>query len=220
MLKKINWRYAIGEIIIVIIGISIAFNLNSWAEKRSEDKAARTYLENLRADLSSEKAHLEENILRFEQHLSLIQGLFPLLHGMQEGRDTMAMKVFDLAQIVYFNPNDITYKAMINSGDLGLLEDIDFKKELESHYVNHEVMQLDYNRQVNIHERYFGDFMIHEMDFGRVRSGDYSFLDSKLLRNTIQSLYGTFQICIETSEKGITRCDELSKLVEAQLQVL
>lgn len=36
--KKINWTYAIGEIIIVIIGITIAFSLNRWAETAENRK--------------------------------------------------------------------------------------------------------------------------------------------------------------------------------------
>ncbi len=42
---KINWTYALGEIIIVIIGITIAFALNNWAENakgRKTKKVAST----------------------------------------------------------------------------------------------------------------------------------------------------------------------------------
>lgn len=47
---KINWKYAAGEIIIVIIGISIAFTLNSWAAGRKDKVLAKQYLENLKQD--------------------------------------------------------------------------------------------------------------------------------------------------------------------------
>ena len=36
-MKKINWRYAIGELLIVIIGISVAFALNNWSASLKEN---------------------------------------------------------------------------------------------------------------------------------------------------------------------------------------
>ena len=40
-------RYAIGEIVLVVIGILIALSINNWNENRKEKKLAKTYLENL-----------------------------------------------------------------------------------------------------------------------------------------------------------------------------
>lgn len=42
MLRNINWRYAFGEIIIVIIGISIAFALNNWAANTKEKRIKKS----------------------------------------------------------------------------------------------------------------------------------------------------------------------------------
>ncbi len=37
-MKKINWKYAFGEILIVIIGISIAFAMNKCATDSKNEK--------------------------------------------------------------------------------------------------------------------------------------------------------------------------------------
>ena len=57
---KINWKYAIGEVIIVIVGISVAFLLNNWASERKEAKIRQQYLVNLANDLSGEIDHLTD----------------------------------------------------------------------------------------------------------------------------------------------------------------
>ncbi len=47
------WRYAIGEILLVIIGILIALQVNNWNEKRLEQKRIRQYAKSLIEDLKA-----------------------------------------------------------------------------------------------------------------------------------------------------------------------
>ena len=56
-------RYAIGEILLVVIGILIALQINTWNEERREKRLAQTYLENLKLDLMSDKIALEKALI-------------------------------------------------------------------------------------------------------------------------------------------------------------
>ena len=217
MAKKINWRYAIGEVIIVIIGISIAFSLNRYSENLKNRSVKRQYLESLIVDLDAEIDQLQENIEGFNQKLQLVKEVMPVLYGRPGGRDTISQKIFGLANIIHFHPNSITYNTIINSGDLAHLNDFELQKALADHYAYHQVIQLDYERQNKIHEKYFGDFMIYNMDFDKMRAGDYSFLDDPLLKNIVQSLFGTYQIAITASNKGIENCKSLKNLLQTEL---
>ena len=46
--------YAIGEVILVVIGILIALQINNWNEKRTEAKKAKDYLYEFQKDLASD----------------------------------------------------------------------------------------------------------------------------------------------------------------------
>jgi hypothetical protein len=46
--------YAIGEIILVVIGILIALQINNWNEKRKENATINTYLKGIMADLNND----------------------------------------------------------------------------------------------------------------------------------------------------------------------
>ena len=48
------WSYALGEILLLVIGILIALQINNWNEDRKERKLAATYLDNLELDLQAE----------------------------------------------------------------------------------------------------------------------------------------------------------------------
>lgn len=57
--------YAIGEIILVVIGILIALQINNWNEIRKESNAVRNVLIEIKEDLIQDKAELE---LSLERH--------------------------------------------------------------------------------------------------------------------------------------------------------
>jgi Tfp pilus assembly protein PilE len=46
------FKYAIGEIVLVVIGILIALQINNWNESRKSKTIEHTYLENIKADLN------------------------------------------------------------------------------------------------------------------------------------------------------------------------
>lgn len=218
MFKKINWRYGIGEIIIVIIGITVVFSLNKISESLKNKNKKQNYLINIKLDLESEIEHLNENIVKFNSKIKSIKQIMPYLNGLKIGRDSIGMKVFMLAKTINLEPNDITYKTLINSGDLGLFEDFKLKKEIESYYTKLELLELDYSRQIKISENYFGPFMINELDYDAMKNGDFSFMDNKKLKNIVQSLYGTYYIAIESSKKGIERSEALISTIESKLK--
>ena len=55
-------RYAIGEIVLVVIGILIALQVNNWNEDRKESLAIKNVLFEIKEDLIQDKAELERNI--------------------------------------------------------------------------------------------------------------------------------------------------------------
>ena len=55
-------RYAIGEIVLVVIGILIALQVNNWNEDYKESLAIKNVLFEIKEDLIQDKAELERSI--------------------------------------------------------------------------------------------------------------------------------------------------------------
>lgn len=51
-------RYAIGEILLVVIGILIALQVNNWNEHRKQRNKERYYLTNIKTDLNRNMAEI------------------------------------------------------------------------------------------------------------------------------------------------------------------
>lgn len=213
MLKKINWQNAIGEILIVLISILIAFALNKYAENLQNKKTKKLYINSLISDLDSEIDHLEGNLKEFEAKIATVRLLMPYLKGKLEGRDTIISKIFGLGQVVNFDPHDISYRTLVNTGDFKLFTDFELKRKIEAHYSGQEQIKLDYRRQYAIQENYFSDFVIFELDYDQMGRGDFSFMDKKILRNIVQSLFGTFNLAMAASRKEIEQCKALKQIL-------
>lgn len=214
---KINWQYAIGEIIIVIIGISIAFGLNNWAQAQQERKLEKLYFRNLEKDLSNDIDSLNQNIYILGQNLDYIRQLIPHLGTELSGRDTTYGKVFTVAETVAFIPEDATYHTLVNSGDFKLISDFELKAAIEKHYRQYLHMQRAYDRRENFSKNYMADFFV-ELDFDAIYRGDRSFMDDKRLRTMIFSLRGIIYYQIKAAATTKESAEELLKRIQENLQ--
>lgn len=99
--------YAIGEIVLVVIGILIAIQVNNWNEDYKESLAIKSVLIEIKEDLIKDKAELEHNIeLRtedFEAQKRIVQVL-ETKSGFNEsvradlGRIHLARNVFSVSK--------------------------------------------------------------------------------------------------------------------------
>lgn len=213
-MKKINWQYTFGEILIVIIGISIAFSLNECAQNAKDQSQKIQYLTNIKNDVNADKLQLESNIKEISEKIMLTKEIIPLLGTNNPNLLRSQHKIFQVANITNFTPNNITYQTLINSGDLKLIEDFKLKKAIESHYASYAAMLKDYERQEAIHKEYLGPYFIHHTNFDAVRTGQIAFSDEKLLKNIIQSMSGSFQFKLQATEKAISSCDSLLNILK------
>jgi len=62
-------KYAIGEIVLVVIGILIALQINNWNEARKNKTVERGFIINLISDLESDVKHIDKVIIKNEKKL-------------------------------------------------------------------------------------------------------------------------------------------------------
>lgn len=67
---KINWRYAFGELVLIVLGILIAFWINDYGKAREDRKLEKQYLQALDAELQGDTtfyaATFQKNAARIE----------------------------------------------------------------------------------------------------------------------------------------------------------
>jgi len=208
-MKKINWQYTLGEILIVIIGITIAFSLDRCAENSKDQGQKEQYLVNIRNDVEADKLALEDNVKTIKGKIDMATEVLPKLNSDAPDKMSAVGKIFNMVALTNFTPNDNTYQALVNSGDFKLIEDFELKTAIEEHYSNYQTIQKDYLRLENIQSKYVGDYFIYHTDFDDFSKGIFGFKDEKLLKNIILSMRGAFELQLKATQVGIESCDSL-----------
>ncbi|MGF1557315.1 hypothetical protein [Paucihalobacter sp.] len=215
-MKKINWKYALGEILIVILGITIAFSLNKCAVQKDNDALGTMYLDNLTSDLQQDKHILEANLEQFKTKRNKINNITAILGSEVVLNGQHNALVFEVSELETFKSNNVTYNTLVNSGDFKLIKDFELRKAIEAHYNNtYNTIQSEYLRLENIHKVYLADLYIYKTDYDKFKTNEFVFEDKKLLYNILVSKEGASKIAMEASKKGIESCDQLLKRIQA-----
>ena len=79
MISAPNWRYAVGEVVLIVVGVTIALAGTSWYEGRQERRDEILVLQQLRQTLSEDIVEIEsiwestrqreQNIMALLDHL-------------------------------------------------------------------------------------------------------------------------------------------------------
>ena len=115
--------YAMGEIILVVLGILIALKINNWNNERiNQNKAESTY------------SHIRDQINEDQRSLTEAKGVNAYFSGTyayassiissqdKSRLDTLAYLSMGLSQYSDFRRSGNIYETLVNSGDISLLE--------------------------------------------------------------------------------------------------
>ena len=125
-------KYAFGEIVLVVIGILIALQINNWNENRKLQKQEITYLQNLSDDLKAQIVLLN-GYIDFEdiiiKHSNAIVNHYEYNKGFKN-MDSIFPKLNDLSVRWTFSNLNTTLLEMISSGQINIIKNKELKAEL------------------------------------------------------------------------------------------
>lgn len=126
--------YAVGEIVLVVIGILIAVSINNWNEQRQLLIKEQQYLHNLRKDLISDSLAISEGLQDKIQKVENLEWLLRTGRRMDIPMDTLV----DRLGFGYFgySLNDETYKKMINAGVTNFNSNPDIFEKVNQYYTH------------------------------------------------------------------------------------
>jgi hypothetical protein len=96
------FKYAIGEIILVVIGILIALQINNWNEGRKENIHQRSVLSNLLQDLKSDSVSYSINLKELKDVDFLQEQLYKI--GVQNDSTLVIENPSIIRFLPYYNP--------------------------------------------------------------------------------------------------------------------
>lgn len=141
------FKYAIGEIILVVIGILIALQINNWNEARKLNLEETKALENIQRDFIKNKILLV-NVMTETQSV-LDAGLEILNHTGQKKKPTDE-NIFNTWLNHIFNsdpyyPQNGFLDDLLSSGKLGIFNNVELRNLLSSWKPKVDVLHIKFN---------------------------------------------------------------------------
>ena len=150
------FTYAIGEIVLVVIGILIALQINNWNIRRMDKEYEQKSYENIKQQVVDDKNELLKVKAYNSYYAAAYKYANKIIISQNLSRvDSLAPIAMSLSQYSDFHRSGNIYETLVNSGDLKLLKNTEIPSKLQR-------LEMTYNL-VNKLEDIHWEIIINEL---------------------------------------------------------
>jgi hypothetical protein len=148
--------YAIGEILLVVIGILIALQINTWNEDQKKERARNQFEEALILELEKDRLLLVQSLEVLEKRIAILKTLKQRINAPGATLDTLDYIIrleYDPSFRAYVSLNKNTFSTLSATGQIALF-DATVADEIQNYYQsvisneNFMAAQVDFYRDM------------------------------------------------------------------------
>ena len=180
------FKYAIGEIILVVIGILIALQINNWNENRKLKLQENTYYCKIFEDLRADSNNVDSTIVSLDKRQVAAKKLLTNLLKMQDDKAVLLADYLASLRSIKFFPTKAAINDVTSSGKLENLKNETLKNAILEYYTNqnYALGVIDGNKQ-QLSEKVFN--YTDYTDFGLQEIPLYKDIFGKELQKLLKS---------------------------------
>lgn len=129
--------YAIGEIILVVIGILIALQVNNWNEARKNRKQEINFLSRIQADIKTDIENISGSIRTNKSRMKRAEFLLASIDQPQLVKDSATYFIQSIEYAGYTNNpiiSDNTFEEIKSSGKLSFIRNENLRSAIQEYY--------------------------------------------------------------------------------------
>ena len=157
-------KYAIGEIILVVIGILIALQINNWNENKKSIRIAESYIKDIRKDLISDTLMYNAAIERARNTIAKNKAILTIEQPNTISSDSLdaILRVFHSMRI--YQINNASYSKVLNTGFLESNVFSNLFTQINNYYTKEfntysEFIEWDKEQVIDyLHDDFLGDY--------------------------------------------------------------
>ena len=166
-LRQENWFAVILELVVVIVGIFLAFQLDRWYESQRIKSDQQVHLASLAEDFTENETRLTLAIDRAEQKM---EAVITLRDEIRKNSPDLAVAelnrlISQTSSLPTFHAVDLTYQNLVSGGTLVDLPNSELKKELAEFYAAHELTKLIQNTQELQFVTIWQPYVLNNLDY-------------------------------------------------------
>ena len=147
-------KYAIGEIVLVVIGILIALQINNWNELNKERASEKIILNEIRDNLKFDLKDFESNIANLQNKAISSKSILKILESNSDYNDSIGYFFFYLKTYPHFSNKSNGYNLLQSKG-LDIIQNDSIRKSITDLYEDryqylktYEKERIDYNNSL------------------------------------------------------------------------
>jgi len=206
--SRVHWSDKFADLLIVVIGITIAFSLDSYKDKRLEQQEAGSYLTAFLAEAETNKERLQGPMATVKAQLEEADTLMQYI--LRDSISTKRMLGLSVSMTgrADFVPTSITLDNITYSGEFDLISDRLLRRQIIYTYDVFEYIETFEELSLGYFKKYIGPFLLDEVGQLQGQPGE--------IRKRMLAIIPPYRAQLEQQCKGYQTMDaELDKLIKA-----
>ena len=207
--------YAIGEIVLVVIGILIALQINNWNTKQNDKNIENAYIADILQDLSRDTSILsskfdnlvelkKDALKKVKKHLTEAPSKFDTLDFL---KDVGIGAIYGKRELLL---NNSTYIELTSTGNFRVISDKVLRKKIINYYNLCDIML----RTIREQRTSYPDFVNSIRAFDPKQPNHIEEVDQKFALNCIQTKNEEFRRLLNQEMTFAYNLDELPKRIK------
>lgn len=221
------FKYAIGEILLVVIGILIALQINNWNEKRKLSIKESVYLNDLKIDLQQSQKSLNRVIKKSKRVAKTVDTLADLIK--KNGDKLTPFEIDSLTGSVsgftVFMPSEGVINDIIGSGKLDMIKDDKLRSKIASWEADLRMIREYERLSKETSEKYLD----HISKYFDMINGKYGqpgffnelrteFLNDHIMTNHMVDIFGNSMTLNDLYDQKLQELDTLISIIDSELE--
>jgi len=185
-------KYAIGEIVLVVIGILIALQLNNWNAQQKQIILEKEYYCRLLEDAMLDKEQINILLELAKDRLTASNQATRLLMNSQVPKVEIGIQIFLSTKAIYsdFKPNNSAYEDLKSGANLNIISDKSIIKALNKYFNKFEELKSI----IMVNGKYAVEILFAHSDNFANGSNQASLREGRFSTGLEQDLINTIQI--------------------------
>lgn len=191
-IRNQDWAAVLIEILVVMIGLLMAFQVDRWWEARGEGLREGAYIASIVSEVEADVSALEYAVALAEVRLGFADLLMRVATDSSAALAEPGMFLVAVSQAAYtYTPTlaSYTFEDLLSTGGLRLIRDPDIKRALHKYYSYDDAQRQYIDLNLRVEFRYFqlsadilnyeqhqfvedGWYVVHPGNIEQVRSSD------------------------------------------------
>ncbi|NJM25562.1 MAG: hypothetical protein HC859_08770 [Bacteroidia bacterium] len=220
--KKKGWTKSfyinkLIDLMIVVVGVTVAFQLNNLKERSDQRNLERFYLEGILADLGKDMDAYNNILKSLESDQRMATGALDRLADAQYVNDSLGSALVSIMSLNTFRSNSSTYTTLLNGNGMSAIRNTEIRNLISDHYDQYRPIYRFESVYTEVLLKLF-DYASAYCDFTTAKIVDSTIGDRVQTKNMLLVVRAQLDDGIGQYNRSLEKANDLTSSIRAYLR--